>query len=66
MRYLTGWRLQVARAALRGSHDPLGVIAQRVGYRSQAAFCRAFKREFGVSPGSDRRVAPEPKVSLSG
>ncbi len=58
MRYLTRWRLQLARAALRESDDPLGAVAERFGYRSEAAFCRAFKREFGASPGSDRRVAP--------
>ena len=56
MRYLTRWRLQVARAALRESADPVGIVAERFGYRSEAAFCRAFKREFGVSPGSDRRA----------
>ena len=58
MKYLTRWRLQLARMALRESGDPLGVVAERFGYRSEAAFCRAFKREFGVSPGSDRRAAP--------
>lgn len=56
MRYLTRWRLQLARAGLRECDDPLGVVAERFGYRSEAAFCRAFKREFGVSPGSDRRA----------
>jgi AraC-like DNA-binding protein len=59
MRYLTRWRLQLARAALRESQDPIGVIAERFGYRSEAAFCRAFKREFSVSPGSDRRAEPQ-------
>ncbi len=55
MRYLTRWRLQVARAALRDGDESLAVIADRCGYRSEAAFCRAYKREFAVSPGSDRR-----------
>ena len=58
MRYLTRWRLQMARMALRESDEPLGRVGERFGYRSEAAFCRAFKREFGVSPGSDRRAAP--------
>lgn len=58
MRYLTRWRLQMARMALRESSDPLGLVGERFGYRSEAAFCRAFKREFAVSPGSDRRTAP--------
>ena len=56
MRYLTRWRLQLARTTLRECDDPLVVVAERFGYRSEAAFCRAFKREFGVSPGSDRRA----------
>lgn len=63
MRYLTRWRLQLARTALRECDDPLGIVAERFGYRSEAAFCRAFKREFGVSPGSDRRVGPAPLLS---
>ena len=58
MRYLTRWRLLLARGALRECADPLGQVAERFGYRSEAAFCRAFKREFGVSPGSDRREPP--------
>ena len=63
MRYLTRWRLQLARTELRECNDPLGVVAERFGYRSEAAFCRAFKREFGVSPGSDRRAEPAPLLS---
>lgn len=55
MRYLTRWRLQLARTALRECDDPLGIVAERFGYRSEAAFCRAFKREFDTSPGHDRR-----------
>ena len=65
MRYLTAWRLQLARTTLREGHDPLGVVAEGIGYRSEAAFCRAFKREFGVSPGSDRRVTPDPIIPPS-
>ena len=59
MRYLARWRLQLARTALRAGDEPLGVVGERYGYRSEAAFCRAFKREFGVSPGRDRRVTKE-------
>lgn len=54
MTYLTGWRLQLARAHLRDSAEPLSAIARRVGYGSEAAFSRAFKRAFGVPPGSVR------------
>ena len=57
------WHVRYAdarRTALREGDDPLGTVAERFGYRSEAAFCRAFKREFGTSPGSDRRVVPTP------
>jgi len=63
MRYLTRWRLQVARGLLREGDDPLGLVAERVGYRSEASFCRAFKREFDVSPGADRRAPRPPMVA---
>jgi AraC-like DNA-binding protein len=63
MRYLTRWRLQLARTTLRECDDPLGSVAERFGYRSEAAFCRAFKRAFGVPPGSDRRAGPAPLPS---
>ena len=55
MRYLTQWRMQLARTHLRETSEPLSVLAERVGYESEAAFCRAFKRMFGVPPGSVRR-----------
>lgn len=63
MRYLARWRLQVSRSALRESDEPVGIVAERYGYRSEASFCRAFKREFGVSPGSDRKAGPPQLVS---
>jgi AraC-like DNA-binding protein len=56
-RYLTRWRMQLARARLQQTSDPLAVLADRLGYQSEAAFCRAFKREFGVPPGSFRQDA---------
>jgi AraC-like DNA-binding protein len=51
---LTGWRIQLACERLKSSHDPLARIAEAVGYESEAAFSRAFKREIGVSPGAWR------------
>ena len=54
-RYLTRWRMQLARIKLQESSDSLAVLAERFGYQSEAAFSRAFKREFGVAPGSARR-----------
>lgn len=62
MRYVARWRLGLARQALRDSDDALPLVAERFGYRSEAAFCRAFKREFGVSPGVDRRASPAAAV----
>ncbi|MDG4767940.1 AraC family transcriptional regulator [Solwaraspora sp. WMMD406] len=56
IRYLAAWRLQLAHDHLRGSGDPLPVVARRFGYQSEAAFCRAFKREYGVPPGQVRRA----------
>lgn len=55
MTYLTRWRLQLAARAL--AHTPKGVaeIASDVGYESEAAFNRAFKREFGLPPARFRR-----------
>ncbi len=56
-RYLTHWRMQLARAQLLETSDSLAVLADRLGYQSEAAFCRAFKRVFGVPPGSVRHTA---------
>lgn len=55
--YLTWWRMTVAARLL---HDPdlvLGRVAERVGYTSEFAFAKAFKREHGTSPGRYRRMA---------
>jgi AraC-like DNA-binding protein len=52
--YVTCWRMQLAAERLRRSHDSLGTIAADVGYESEAAFNRAFKRVTGVTPGSWR------------
>jgi len=57
MRYLTQWRMQLARTQLQETSDTLSVIADRLGYQSEAAFCRAFKRVFGEPPGSVRHTA---------
>ena len=57
MRYLTHWRMQLARVQLQETSDSLSVLADRLGYKSEVAFCRAFKRVFGESPGSVRQTA---------
>ena len=55
MQYLTSWRMRLAARQLRTSGAPLVRIAEEVGYESEAAFIRAFRREFGVPPGNWRR-----------
>jgi AraC-like DNA-binding protein len=57
MQYLTRWRLALAARQLRDGRDPIVRIAGDVGYESEAAFNRAFKREFGMPPGTWRRHA---------
>ncbi len=55
MHYLTRWRMHVALEALRQDRTPVAELAARLGYRSQAAFSRAFKRVVTTSPGAVRR-----------
>lgn len=55
MKYLTGWRMQVATERLRETHRSVAQIATEVGYESEIAFARAFKREFSASPAQWRR-----------
>lgn len=58
MRYLAGWRMEQAYTALTTTSDPIASISRRVGYGSEAAFGRAFKRHHGASPGAVRRSGP--------
>lgn len=55
MQYLTSWRLRLASLRLRESRDTLAKVAFAAGYESEAAFSKAFKREFGESPAAWRR-----------
>ncbi len=57
MHYLARWRIQLAAQQLRNSDAPLARIAEEVGYDSEAAFNRAFKRHFGVPPATWRKKA---------
>jgi AraC-like DNA-binding protein len=49
--YVTGWRMQLAAERIRNSNDSLASIAADIGYESEAAFNRAFKRVTGMTPG---------------
>jgi AraC-like DNA-binding protein len=57
MSYLTGWRMQLARHSLLESRRTVAQIAYEVGYESEAAFSRAFRRECGRPPSAWRRQA---------
>lgn len=56
MHYLANWRMQVARHQLRSTSASLAQVAEAVGYESEAAFSRAFKKTFGVAPATWRRA----------
>jgi AraC-like DNA-binding protein len=55
MHYLANWRMQVAAQELRGRSTSLVQVANKVGYQSEAAFSRAFKKAFGTAPATWRR-----------
>jgi AraC-like DNA-binding protein len=59
MAYLTDWRLQLAAESLRTTSRSVLQIAGEVGYESEAAFNRAFKRRFSAPPAAYRRSARE-------
>jgi AraC-like DNA-binding protein len=57
MLYLTQWRLQLAARMLADGAGKVAVVAREVGYESEAAFSRAFKRFTGVAPARWKREA---------
>jgi AraC-like DNA-binding protein len=69
MQYVTQWRMQVAMSLLKSDGARVSDLAARLGYQSEAAFSRAFKRFTGFSPSTVKRapslrsvdqVTPEP------
>ncbi len=60
IRYLTELRLRRAAEELAAGRPTLREVAHRSGYDSDAAFAKAFKRRFGLSPGAYGRIAKEP------
>jgi AraC-like DNA-binding protein len=56
MAYLGRWRLQLAARLLQTTRQTIVEVAAEVGYESEAAFNRAFKREFGEPPARYRRM----------
>src|SRR6202045_1619838 len=55
MHYLASWRMQAATEKLRNTSASLAQVAEMVGYDSEAAFSRAFKKAFGAAPATWRR-----------
>ena len=55
MQYLTQWRMLLAADLLCRSNAPLASIAQEVGYETDTAFSRAFRREYGAPPAAWRK-----------
>ena len=58
--YLTRWRMLQAARLIRESSAAMAEVAEKVGYTSEAAFAKAFKRTLGRTPGEVRRSAPQP------
>jgi len=63
MAWRARWRFRVPRLALaaqrlRSGGDAIARVAERSGYESEAAFNRAFKREFGMPPAAWRKAGP--------
>jgi AraC-like DNA-binding protein len=63
MQYITQWRMQLAAKLLRETQAPVASIALDVGYDSEAAFSRAFKRVTGTPPAAWRRNCDAPPQS---
>ena len=62
MTYLTRWRLQLGAQMLASTSYSVAQIAAEVGYESEAAFNRAFKREFTSPPARFRNESRSPRV----
>lgn len=66
LEYVTEWRMQKAVRLLQQRDKKLFEIAKSVGYESDAAFSKAFKRVLGITPGEHRRNSTQPpQVALA-
>jgi AraC-like DNA-binding protein len=66
MTYLTTWRLQLGARMIRTTSSSVAQVASEVGYESEPAFNRAFKRAFGVPPARFRAQARSPRAPRPG
>ena len=64
--YLKVWRLHLAASLLRDGERKLRDVAEAVGYESEAAFSKAFRRTFGAPPGAWRRGSREAAILSAG
>lgn len=64
MTYLARWRLQLAARQLQATRKTVLEVALEVGYESESAFNRAFRREFGLPPGQYRKKLTSSVVPL--
>ena len=66
MGYVARWRMHLARDALTEQGSTVAELASRLGYRSEAAFARAFKRVIGTPPGAVRRAPRASAFAVAG
>lgn len=60
LEYLTQWRMYKAALLIRQNELSISKVANEVGYESESAFNRVFKREIGITPGEFRKKTPSP------
>ena len=64
MQYLSSWRMELAKQALARGGEAIAEIGMNVGYASDTAFTRAFKKEVGQTPAGYRRRAQVPQGAM--
>ena len=66
LKYVTYWRMQIARQQIARSGRPILDVAESVGYQSEAAFGRVFKKYHGVAPATYRRQMKSDESVVTG